>query len=349
MRVAVLPGDNGGCGTYRMTEVAAAVRAVRPAWSIRTYAPKGELLVHWHAQKGVIEVDIDPLPDVIVMQRTGTAVLAGVAAWLQARGVAVVMDMDDAMWTIDKANVAWAAWNNPHRHRGQHWSWCDRVAETADLVTVTTEHLARRYGRHGRVEVLPNRIPDAWVVPQDTAPIGTGGWAGYLATHPGDAAVAAPAAQVFTDLRVMGEEPTRIGREWGTAAVTGIPAAPLGPEYFKGLSRLGTMLVGLRQSSFNRAKSTLKVLEAAAAGVPSIAAATPPHVSLQREGFPVLLASTPDEWKQHAVRLQHRIEHEDMRAQVRAAMPGYVMSAQAEQWALAWERAAARSGFRRTA
>ena len=56
------------------------------------------------------------------------------------------------------------------------------------------------------------------------------------------------------------------------------------------------MLVGLKDSPFNRCKSTLKVLEAAAAGVPSIAAGTRPHTTLQREGFPVQVASSPDEW-----------------------------------------------------
>lgn len=336
--------------TYRLIEPARAVSGVRPGWDIRTYAPRGEVKVHWHQKHGVVDVvfpNRHPWPDVLVMQRTGTPILAGVAAFMQKRGTAVVADFDDAMWTIDKANIAYGAWNNPNRHRGQHWSWCDQVAERADLVTVTTEHLARRYGRHGRCVVLPNRIPDRWVVQSPTVPVGVAGWAGYLGTHPGDCKVSAPAARVFGEVRVMGEDPANMAAEWGTDAVTGIPSAPLGPEYYQGLSGLGTMLVGLRDTSFNKGKSTLKVLEAAAAGVPSIAADTPPHRVLQREGFPVLLAENPERWEFLAKFLRDPENHREHQQSVREALPAYTMSAQAELWAQAWERAVnRRSGTR---
>lgn len=349
LTVGVLPGDTSGCGTYRMLEVADAVRAVRPDWEIRTYQPRGEVTVGINQSGKVVAIENlgDTLPDVLVMQRTGTPILAGVVEWLRARGVAVVVDFDDAMWCIDRSNVAYAAWNNPTRHKGQSWRICDQVAAVADMVTVTTPALADRYGKHGRVSVLPNRIPDRWVVDQpepDMPP--TGGWAGYTATHPGDCAVSAPAAWVFhhaTGVRVMADAVGAAG-EWGLPvdAVEHVPAAPLGPEYFAGLSRLGVMLVGLTGSPFNRAKSTLKVLEAAAAGVPSIAAATTPHRDLAKSGFPVRVARTPSEWEAHALDLLDPETYTLARKQLAEAMPRYVMSAQAEGWAQAWERAVKR-------
>ena len=344
MKVAVLPGDIGGCGTYRLIEPAKAVQEARPDWDIRVYPPKGHVKLGLDRRGRVVQIrDLDPWPDVMVMQRTGTPVLAGAVDYLQSQGVAVVADFDDAMWCIDRGNTAFGAWNNPHRHRGQHWSWCDYVAKRADLVTVTTNHLARRYGRHGRFEVLPNRIPDRWVVEQDSVGPGVAGWAGYLKTHPGDCEVSRPAAERFDCLRVVGETPGRMGQIWGRE-VEGIASTPLGPDYFQALAQLGVMLVGLRQTSFNRAKSTLKVLEAAAAGVPSIAADTPPHRALAREGFPVLLASTPEEWRLDAQDLMNPSYYEQMRQFVLEALPRYLMSTQAERWAQAWERAAARSG-----
>lgn len=348
MKVAILPGDEGGCGTYRLVEPAKAVREIRPDWDIRTYAPRGEVKAHLHATKGLIEVAFPGgfWPDVIVMQRTGTPLLASIATYLQRKGVAVVADFDDAMWCISRQNVAWAAWNNQSRHRGQHWSWCDYVAERADLVTVTTDHLARRYGRHGRVEVLPNRIPDRWWIDQQTEGPGIAGWAGYLKTHPGDCDVSAPAAEVFSGLRVMGEAPENLTKIWGREPV-GVDSAPLGPEYFAGLARLGTMLVGLQDNSFNRGKSTLKVLEAGAAGLPAIAAATQPHRQLAAQGFPVILASTPGEWREHAKHLSDWDGYFSQREAILEAMPAFLISAQAEAWAQSWERAAARSGFKR--
>ena len=348
LNVGVLPGDNGGCGTYRMTAVADAVRKVRPDWNIRTYQPRGEVRVGVDRHQRVVTIEnLGMVPDVLIMQRTGTPVLVGVAEFLQSQGVAIVVDFDDAMWCIDKSNIAYAAWNNPSKHKGQHWSLCDRVAGMADMVTVTTPALADRYGKHGRVEVLPNRIPDKWMTaqPEPSTPP-TGGWAGYTATHPGDCQVSSPAAWVFhqnTGLRVMAD-PGGAAKEWGLPAdaVEGLPSTSLGPDYFHGLSQLGVMLVGLQPTPFNRAKSTLKVLEAGAAGVPSIASATAPHRQLQKAGFPVRLASTAAEWERHALDLLNPDTYQDARASLARVMPGYVMSAQAERWAHTWERAVMR-------
>lgn len=324
--------------------------AVRPEWSITTYPPKGVVQVGINKHGTVVQVEnFTEWPDVLVMQRPGLPVLAGVAAFMQSRGVAVVVDMDDAMWRIDRANHAWAAWNNPNRHRGQHWSWCDQVTGHADLVTVTTPALADRYGRHGRCVVLPNRIPDRWVLTAPTLPpAGVAGWAGYTATHPGDCEVSAPAAQVFAEaggLRVIGDG-DGAAKAWGTP-VQELPSQELGPDYYQAINQLGVMLVGLRDTPFNRAKSTLKVLEAAAAGIPSIAAATAPHRALMAEGFPVALAATPDEWAGHARWLTNASALEERAVCVREVMPRYTMGAQAEAWADAWERAANRAGSAR--
>ncbi len=139
-------------------------------------------------------------------------------------------------------------------------------------------------------------------------------------------------------------DPGGAAKEWGlpSDAVEALPSETLGPNYFRGLSRLGVMLVGLQPTPFNRAKSTLKVLEAGAAGVPSIAAATAPHRQLQKAGFPVRVASTPREWEQHALELLNPDTYQETCARLTAVMPGYVMSAQAERWAHTWERAVIR-------
>ena len=347
--MAVLPGDVGGCGTYRMRMPAEAVAKIRPDWNVRVYPPKGHVQIGLDSHGRVVTVrNFDPWPDVLVLQRTGNPVLVAAARWLQERGVAIVTDFDDAMWCIDRDNAAYAAWNNPQRHRGQHWRLCDQSAGFADLVTVTTDKLARHYGAHGRVEILPNRIPQQWVTATPVVDgVPSGGWAGYTKTHPGDCAVSAPAARVFhtkSELRVMAD-PMGAAREWGIdpGEVVGIDSTPtLGPDYFAGVARVGVMLVGLTDSPFNRCKSTLKVLEAGAAGIPAIAAATDPHVRLQRDGFPVRVARTPAEWETHALDLCDPDTYRRACVEVQAAMSGYTVESQAEAWAQAWERAAKR-------
>lgn len=353
MRVSVLPGDTGGCGTYRCRMPAEAVKTVRPDWHVTVHAPRGDLHVGQDSAGRVVEVlGLPEDTDLLVMQRTGTPVLAGVVDWAQSQGIAVVIDFDDAMWCIARGNAAWQAWNSLKHPAGQHWRWCDHTAQRADLVTVTTPGLADHYGNHGRVAVIPNYVPEwslsvpSWRRQYPETP--TVGWAGYVATHPGDCAVAAPAVHEArrhgAKVRVVADA-RGAAREYGLKPlhVEGIASQDYGPDYFGAISTLDLMLVGLVDSRFNRCKSTLKVLEAAAAGVPSVAAVTHPHRLLQREGFPVLLAESPAEWRQHAATLlgdpARLTEH---RNAVVETVKAYTIEAHAETWAQAWERAVAR-------
>jgi glycosyltransferase involved in cell wall biosynthesis len=347
MRISVLPGDNGGCGRYRMQQPAEAVQKIRPDWEITVHQPRGEVQVGLNQAGKVVQVALDPLPDVMVLQRTGTPILAGVAEWMQERGVAVVTDFDDAMWCIDRKNVAWPSWNmHPNTRKQQHWSWCDHVAKRADLVTVTTEKLARRYGAHGRVAVIGNYVSEEvlkykpWERQLDEKPVV--GWAGYTATHPGDCEISAPAAQAAVELGAKTRaiaDAAGVSEAWGLKVDDAVPSQTYGPDYFGAIGTLDLMLVGLKHSPFNECKSTLKVLEAAAAGVPSIAAATSPHRTLARR-FPILTAASPAEWKGHATRLiQDPWYRADLTSQVRAAVTKETVEAHAEEWAQAWERA----------
>jgi glycosyltransferase involved in cell wall biosynthesis len=350
MRVSVLPGDNGGCGNLRLKWPAEAVRGIRPDWDITVHKPRGDVVVGVDRSGKVVEVQLDPLPDLLVMQRTGTPVLAGVAEWMQARGVAIVADFDDAMWCIDRDNIAFATWNT-HSQRGkrQHWSWCDWVSRRADLVTVTTEGLARRYGSHGRVEVIPNGVPQvaleapSWRDRYPDTP--TVGWVGYTATHPGDCSVSRPAVHAAIGAggtaRVVADA-DGASREWD-AHVESIPPQD-GLDYYSAVSAIDVMLVGLKSSPFNECKSYLKVLEAGAVGTPSIATATRPHRSLQQSGFPVTLASSPQDWRGEAIRLvQDTVYRKERAEEVREAMPARTIEARAEEWACAWERAVRRA------
>jgi hypothetical protein len=346
----VVPADRGGCGYYRCIWPAQAVSQVRPDWTVSIVQPE-------KIQAGFVDGKFvgvkgfpDPLPDLLVMQRVGTPGQLEVMRWASQNGVATVLDFDDAMWCIDKNNAAWKSWNmaNPHN---QHWKICETAAQIADLVTVTTDALASHYGKkHRRTEVLPNCIPLATTqlaLPEENE-IFTAGWAGYTQTHPNDCKVSAPAAKAVLEqggaLRVVADA-RGAAAEWGIgpAHVDSVPPQKLGPDYYSALARLDLMLVGLQDTPFNRSKSALKVLEAAAMGVPSIAPNNPPHRVLAKTGFPVLLASTPTEWADAAKEIKHRWDtgspleiREEMTS---AVQEGHTIEGNAERWAQAWERA----------
>ena len=341
----IVPADRGGCGYYRLIWPGQAVSPARKDWEISIVPPESVQVGFQDGKFLGVRGFPDPLPDLLVMQRVGTPGQIEVLRWAQRQGVATVVDFDDAMWCIDKGNAAWASWNRANAFN-QDWRICDEAAKVADLVTVTTEGLARRYARHGRVEVIPNCVPYAATeIPGHVANEDfTAGWVGFTKTHPGDCTVSAPAAQAVLAqggaLRVVADA-AGAAEEWGVdpALVDSVPPQKLGPNYYKAVSALDLMLVGLRDTPFNRSKSTLKVLEAGALGVPSIAPDNPPHRALAKTGFPVLLASTPGDWADLAKGVMG-MDRGQTRTEVRSAVQAaHTIEGNAERWAQAWERA----------
>lgn len=348
MKIAILPADTGACGHYRLIWPADAIRALHPDWSVRVYDPRR---VRVEAVAGGVRIhglDHEDL-DVIVVQRVGLPVMARMLSWLQAQGTRVVMDMDDAMWALDPANHSYGAWNTPAAFGGAraHWSVTDKVAEMADLVTVTTSALAERYGDHGRVEVLPNRIP-AMALDAHPETVRTGaplaGWAGFMATHPHDPAVvgsavkeAAAAGTIHAG--VIGDA-YKVSKRWG-CKVENLPTANLGMDYYRRLAELDIGLVPLAtegsSAEFNRAKSSLKALEMAATGAAVIASPTPANIEFAME-VPIALAETPEEWLGHIGRLADPVARaEQVEKQTAAILAnGWILQDRAADWACAW-------------
>lgn len=307
-RIVVLPGDESACGFYRLRNPARVVAAAKPEWQIDVYKPSDVRL--GMDDRGILQaiygIDDPKSIDLLVMQRVGTYGQLQLLNWANQNGIATVVDSDDAMWCIDKANTAWGAWNgdpkNPHK---AHWRWLDRAMDLADLVTVTTPALASRYGKHGRVEILPNYVPDSlFEVPNHTAEQRSPalGWSGFTSTHPHDLKVVQEAVSdalrdfPHASARVLGDA-EGAARDWRISAdqVEELPPAAIGESYYEELSRLGLGLVPLRDTKFNRGKSHLKALEMSAVGLPVIASDLPETRALARI-LPITLAATPKEW-----------------------------------------------------
>jgi glycosyltransferase involved in cell wall biosynthesis len=358
-RIVVLPADETACGLYRLRYPAGVVREVRPDWKIEVYRPSDVQLGRDARGRLAVLYGI-PEPhsiDLLVMQRLDKAVLVQFVQWAQENGIAVVVDSDDAMWTIDPENAAYGSWNR--KDGATHWRHLDRAMELADLVTVTTPTLERRYGKHGRCEVLPNYVPmDALETPNirsEFDPVLTIGWAGSTLTHPGDLTVVGDAvrrvvAEWNVRVRVVGDA-LGAARNWGLSTVEKVGPTEPGEPYYTALTSIDIALVPLRDHTFNRGKSWLKALEFSAVGVPVIASPNPANAALQHAGVPLRLAETPSDWYHHLTDLIAPGRRADIGAALRADTARearrqiglwWTYEAHAEEWAEAWERAMAR-------
>lgn len=323
-RIHVYPADKGGCGFYRVIWPAEALQAQGADVEV-IFPEDGErqqvMTTMWSGDDGS-RVLLDaraPDCDVIVLQRPLTDVLAQAIPRLQAQGRKVVVEIDDDFEAISPRNVSWRA-VQPQLSPRRNWRHLRTACEQADLVVVSTPALAAVYGRHGRVAVVPNRVP-AWYLrvrpePHDGVRVG---WSGSIETHPDDLQVTRGAIA-----RAMrGTEATMhvVGTGKGVQRALGLaspPAAcgwqPLG-EYPHRMAEVDVGIVPLELTRFNEAKSWLKGLEFAALGVPFVASPTGPYCELVAAGAG-LLADTPKAWQRLVRRL---VERPDERAELAEA------------------------------
>lgn len=288
-----------------------------------------------------------PDADVVVIQRPGRAHWAETIPLLQQAGVRVVVDVDDDFDSIPRKNVACRDYDprvNPRHNR----DWIHRACDLADMVTVTTPHLASVYGKHGRVEVLPNLVPSSYLSIKPDDPLErTIGWAGSVDTHPGDLEVAGTAVQDTLDAS-PGWSMHVVGTGKGVPAclkVTEVTAVgrwvPFG-SYASELARIAVGIVPLQRSRFNRGKSALKMSELAAVGVPVVASPSPDNQRLHSLGVG-LLAESPGQWRQHLGLLTGS---EDARAELtergRIVMATQTYERHCGRWWDAWQRALTR-------
>lgn len=292
---------------------------------------------------GVHEV---PDCDVLVMQRPLHRHRYEMIRHLQEAGIAVVVELDDDFEMIHPDNQAYWA-TRPNVNPDSNWQWLKKACKQADLVTCTTPALARRYARHGRVEVIPNYLPDGmWfrdLGERDQSAVRIG-WSGSVSSHP-------------TDLQQTGGAINRVAREMPSVEVVNVGtgagvAHHLGMRqvrasgwmdisiYPDAIAQFHVGIVPLDLTPFNQAKSALKGLEYAAAGVPFVCTRTDPYRELLADGIG-RYADTPADWYREVRRLcSDRQMRHDLGAEWREAVSErWRLSLHADRWAQAWKRA----------
>lgn len=349
MKIAVVPSDTGACGYFRLIWPAEAVRTVRPDWQVDVYRPQDVKIGMGPKGLAVRGLNLMGL-DLAIFQRVGTARQVDLVRALQAQGIAVAVDVDDALYCIDPDSGSYAAWND--RRAATHWSNLEEACKRADLVTVTTDALARHYGRHMRVERIVNGLPDrAYIEPSPLTALSDKvivGWSGVATSHPHDLEAMGTA---LSD--VLASDADLYVKIVGDAAwaghVLGVPAerlidggrVPL-DEYHQALAGTDIGIVPLADTKFNEAKSALKALEYSAVGARVIASPTPANIELSLDTG-LSIAKTPNAWAQAL-----RMEIERVRTDREEGLIGgpdvkhMGILSRAEEWAQAWERAITR-------
>lgn len=342
MRVVVYPADRWGCGHFRLIwpgELLA--KAGHDVHVVRAEERQVRLVMDGDTVRDVL-VDAD----VVVFQRLTHSYMAQAVSVLRAKGVAVVVDVDDDLTSIHPSNPAWAAHHPSNRGRsargGRAHSWHNLSAACRDatLVTVSTPALLGVYAAHGRGHVLHNYLPDHYYgLPRvDSEVIG---WPGSYHSHPNDPEVVGGAVARLVDEGtrfVMRGDPTGAGAAFGLAEDPPGGAVPI-DEWPRAVAELGIGIAPLADTKFNRSKSHLKPAEMSACGVPWVASPRAEYVRLHKMGAGVL-ADRPRAWYRELKRLR---ESAQLRAELSEA--GRTVAEQLRlrdnswRWWEAWTRA----------
>jgi glycosyltransferase involved in cell wall biosynthesis len=241
--------------------------------------------------------------DVIVGQRFNS--YGGMRVWRRARTPysRLVYETDDDVFSITPEN--WAAY---HLYKqGEIRDAITHCMETADLVTVTTEHLAQVMREHSgqqNIAVLPNYVPgfvlDLERKRRDRPCIG---WCGG-ASHGRDVHLMIPSARRFLkrspgwDLHLVGTDYRESVRKKKDSRVVFTPWTHItdDPEgYYRSLD-FDIALAPLLESEFARSKSAIKAVEAMSMGIPVIASDCEAYRPVVRHGETGFLCRTDHEW-----------------------------------------------------
>lgn len=334
------PLQPGGCAWYRCWLPMLEMKA--HGWTVGMGIPD------WHIGRGFgLKQTADTTVagwDIVVLKLLMRRDTPHQVEQARKTGQIVIVDVDDFYAGLTPDNQAYAVThpdNDPERNR-EHY---ERVIEAADVVTVSTPFLHEWYSeRHPDVRLVRNGIDFArYTRVKDRAgwrP--TIGWVGGIPWRSGDLETLRAWLPEFVaehDLRLhhSGHLETRGVPFWEKAGVDAelVSTYPMEPilDYPKLFTQFQVGIVPLTDIPFNHAKSTIKGLEYAAAGIPFVAAASPEYVRLAELGIG-RIASTPDEWTKHMTDLLDPAVRKREAARQRALVSSdFSMRERGKEWA----------------
>lgn len=345
MRVVVFPADAWACGHYRVIWPADILKQM--GWEIHVIPPNEKTgfqvkTVEDADGKQILTELLAPECDLVVLQRPGHHLQSQLIQSLRKAGIAVVVDMDDDMSTLNRHHVAFEMYSLRSK---TDFSWRNALesCKQATLITTSTSELQKIYAPHGRGMVLDNYVPKIYMDFDDRAEPGFG-WAGTVASHPDDLQVCGNAVQ---KLQSEGHTFTVVG---DGNRVKGLLRLQEDPEVTGGVTldlwaktlqqRLQVGMVPLAPTRFNTSKSRLKGIEYMAGGIPWVASPRQEYRRLNRESGCGFLADTPKDWyRQLKLLLTDDVLRKEQAERGLEYMRDQTYEAQAWRWAEAWTRA----------
>lgn len=333
-------------GLFRITWPANILKA--RGHDVKIIHPQNRRLEMKVDGENVVDISVDA--DVVVFQRVTHRYVAQAIPILRAKGIAVVVDIDDLLTSIHPRNPAWESMHPRNEYRGRDrdgqpgrhsWAHLTEACRAATLVTVSTPLLLAAYAAHGRGRVIPNYLPDHYYgLPRTDSD--TVGWPAALVSHPDDpAAVGGAIARTVSD----GGRFTVVGDPVGCGAAFGLTADPPGRSgigidaWPEAVSTIGIGIAPLKDTAFNGAKSWLKCAEMSALGVPWVASPRPEYVKLHAMGAGIL-ADTPNRWYKALRRLRTSPAlRAEMSEAGRTVAERLRLRDHAGEWMTAWEDA----------
>lgn len=291
----------------------------------------------------VIDVTVPESADVVVLQRITHKYMVDAISVLRAKGVAVVVDIDDDLSVIDPRNPAFMKLHNRHGDNKDHsWQNAQLACEAASVVVVSTDSLLPRYASHGRGVIIRNYIPERYLdIPRTDGTII--GWGGSTHSHPGDLdVVGTGVSQLMNETTYLQVGPVD---EVQAALHLDFEPAFTGPlkihdEWPLGLARLGIGIAPLRDTLFNAGKSWLKPLEYSAMGVPWVASPRTEYKRLHEDYGIGALADKPKHWTRELRKLVRDDAHrQEMSKRCREVAAQLTIEKNAGQWWEAWTEA----------
>ena len=324
----------GGCAFYRcylpMSVLDSRARMGRPAWDpIRGWG------VRESRNTGIFGFSTVSLK--LLMDRwTPKQVELG-----QQLGQRIIVDIDDFFDGLTPDNHAYDL-THPERNKRTNRDNYAEVIARADTLTVSTPFLRDYYAAlHPDVRLIRNGVHHKMFTPKpvrDRKPVI--GWVGSTGYRNGDLELLRDWLPDFLeehDLRfhhsgwhedhpdiadVTGINPQR---------VTYTPLVPI-TTYAEVFTHFDIGLVPLTEIDFNRAKSNIKGLEYASAGIPFVASDLPEYRLLHEDGSG-LLARTPEDWRTQVEWLLHYPNRKRAAAQHRATVTArWGIDARAVEW-----------------
>jgi glycosyltransferase involved in cell wall biosynthesis len=244
--------------------------------------------------------------DIIVVQRWMDENAADVLHHARLSGQVVVNDIDDWYWGLSPKNAAYKA-SDPRFNKKVNRDHYRRAIAASSALTVSTPFLRDNLSTPDTpAYLIRNGIDlDRWTYrePQDT-PFPVVGWVGSTTHRSGDLeTLKGILNQVCKRMDATFMHAGKFGDSPHAGDLAGVPEDLWMTEdgvsileYPRLFDSIDIGIVPLSYINFNYAKSAIKGMEYAAAGIPFVAAATPEYVWLKEEIGIGNVAKKPKQW-----------------------------------------------------